>query len=320
MAKKILFTQEQLDQMVQMHQNGFLNREIAEAFHTSRGTIDRRLAEMNVPSRHPWVTPEKEQQVILLYEQYHSLQRVGNELRMNAKTIREVLVKHNQYIYTASENHTIKTVDESYFEVIDSHRKAYYLGLLYADGTIDGNSPKVAIALQEQDKNILFQFREDLKSDYSISYRQYKNPKHSNQYVFTMTNHKIHDDLIQLGMIPRKSYLCKFPKGIIEPQYYSSFILGYLDGDGYISKNPKECRVQLVGTESFCYELSVILKEALNIHASVLYCHKNKNTSTRTLQIAGRNQVKTFLDWIYSSCDVYLERKYQRYFDMYCTA
>ena len=59
MKQKIEFSQEQLDEMVKLHNEGFLNKEIAKKFNTSPSTINRRLADMNVLSRHPSLTKER---------------------------------------------------------------------------------------------------------------------------------------------------------------------------------------------------------------------------------------------------------------------
>ena len=43
----------------------------------------------------------------------------------------------------------------------------------------------------------------------------------------------------------------------------------------------------------------------------------NKNTTTRTFQIAGKNQVKKFLDWLYIDSELYINRKYNLYLSKY---
>lgn len=48
-----------------------------------------------------------------------------------------------------------------------------------------------------------------------------------------------------------------------------------------------------------------------------MYCHNNYDVSTRTLQIAGKHQVKRFLDWLYEDAELYLDRKYRLYLSKY---
>lgn len=78
-------------------------------------------------------------------------------------------------------------------------------------------------------------------------------------------------------------------------------------------------RASLIGTEMFCNKIATILQEKFKIHCSISYCHNKKDSTTRSLRISGRRQVKKFLDWIYSECDICLARKKQIYLDNYCS-
>lgn len=49
-----------------------------------------------------------------------------------------------------------------------------------------------------------------------------------------------------------------------------------------------------------------------------MLCHGNNESPMRTLGIAGKNQVKTFLDWLYSDSELYIERKKKLYQEKYC--
>jgi hypothetical protein len=69
---------------------------------------------------------------------------------------------------------TVHTYNENYFDIIDTPQKAYFLGLMYADGGIwhtdkigkYGNvlhQYQMSINLQERDKSILELFRKELQ-------------------------------------------------------------------------------------------------------------------------------------------------------------
>lgn len=257
-------------------------------------------------------------EVIKLYEKYHNMSKVAKEMSINVYKIRNILLNNDIHKYSLFEISNRKKINEYYFDNIDSHRKAYYLGLLYADGTVSKNSNRIQISLQEKDKHILEQFRKDLECDYKLTLIPYheKNPNWCNQYCLTISNTHIHDALISHGLIPNKSLILEFPTDLDE-QYYSSFILGYMDGDGNLCK--KEKRARLVSTENFCLKIAEILKSKLDVNCSIMLCHHKSDVSTRTLQVAGSKQVKKFLDWIYSNCDIYLQRKHDIYEDLYCT-
>ena len=314
---KINFTDRQIKEIISLHNKGLLNREISEIFNVSKSTIGRVLQNNNVESRHPKLNKEREQKVCQLYLSGKNKNQIEKDLKINTKTINFVLDKYEIKSRTNTEIHKKYTLDEQYFENINTPRKAYFLGLLYADGTV--NNKRFSIALQEQDKHILESFLLELHSDRPLYFRNYKckNENWSNQYVLSISNVAMCQDLMNLGVVPHKSLILDFPnENILNPKFYSSFLLGYMDGDGCIIKN--EARCTLVSTEQFCNKVKIILENKLNIHCSISYCHQNVDTSTRDLRISGKNQVMKFLDWIYSDSKYYLFRKYNIYQELYC--
>src|ERR1035437_6505732 len=59
-----------------------------------------------------------------------------------------------------------KTFNINYFETINSEDKAYFLGLLFADGCISGNC--ISISLKISDKHILENFKKCINGNIKI--------------------------------------------------------------------------------------------------------------------------------------------------------
>ena len=61
-------------------------------------------------------------------------------------------------------NRVNRRIRSDYFSSIDSPEKAYWLGLLFTDGSVDhyGHTGRIRLQLQEQDIDILEKFKEDL--------------------------------------------------------------------------------------------------------------------------------------------------------------
>lgn len=314
------FTDEDKQKIIDLHNDGLLNKEIAEKFDTSVSSIARVLQASGLPSRHPLLTPEREDAAIELYKKYGKLCLVEKELHMNASTIKKILNRNNIHVNSNSEAHQVYKLNEHYFDSIDTNNKAYILGLLCSDGSIHKTYASVALSLQEEDKYILDRINEEIDSNRPLLFRDYKSKKSTylNQYQLTIVNRYIHDVLVGYGLIPNKSIYGGFPNGIPE-EYYSKFFLGIMDGDGTIHRNPKDRRCGFLGTEAFCVEAKNIIERILGIHCSIMYNHgeKGKDRPTRVLQVAGRHQVKKFLDWLYTDADMYLTRKYEIYKDLY---
>lgn len=134
-----------------------------------------------------------------------------------------------------------------YFKVIDTVEKAYFLGLMYADGSVGvrksvecGNDYSFRISLQEDDKYILEKFRIEIgisklkKQKLSKnSYPSGKNYERCNMFALNVYRREFVTNLINLGVIPNKTYNeLKIPN--IPVYLVPHFIRGYFDGDGCI--------------------------------------------------------------------------------------
>lgn len=207
------------------------------------------------------------------------------------------------------------SINENYFDVIDSGEKAYIIGLLLADGSRSSIGHTVSLSLQESDYETLVKINRELHNERPIKFVELskKNPNHSNQYTLYMCGDHLCKSLEYYGITPRKDFTVCFPKNIDE-KYYSHVIRGLLDGDGFISKSERRCGI--TGNKGLIEFLSDYIHSVLDIHCSVLTPHKGKNT--RDLRIAGRKQVKKFLDYIYKDAALFINRKYHTYKTLYC--
>ena len=216
-------------------------------------------------------------------------------------------------------------VDDTYFEKINSEDKAYFLGLMYADGNINPN--RIKISLQENDKDILEKFKETINYSGPLIFRKGGDRNDSwgirkNQYILQIANQKISKDLNNLGCVPNKSLILEFPtKKQVPKKWIRHFIRGVMDGDGYFAKyfiknDWVKYQVNLVSTIMFLEKLTTVLKEELDINTFITKRHKNRDTTTKQMFISGRIQVTKFLNWIYQDSTVSLNRKHLKYKDI----
>ena len=59
-------------------------------------------------------------------------------------------------------------IDSTFFNIIDTEHKAYWLGFLTADGYISSKRTAVELCLAEIDKHHIELFKEDIKSSHKI--------------------------------------------------------------------------------------------------------------------------------------------------------
>ncbi len=264
-----------------------------------------------------------DQQKIDMVEKYQNGMN-GEELAKEYNVTRQAihfLLKHRGISpnKTLSELRRKYYLNEYYFHKVDSERKAYFLGLLYADGC-NCDDYAVTISLQEEDRFLIDTLKEELQSTRPLIFSKKKQEHHKNLIGVSLNSLILSNQLTELGCTPRKSLTLKFPTEDQVPKHLlRHFIRGYFDGDGYVGKtdcnaiiyNPIGCSV--VSTLDFCNSLSEILKNELDVNTFIEKRFKDSDKSTRQLRICGNQQIYKFLSWIYEDCEIYMERKYLRY-------
>jgi hypothetical protein len=222
----------------------------------------------------------------------------------------------------------------NFFDVIDNETKAYFLGLMFADGW-NFYSPKntcyeIGIKLQENDKDILEQFRNYIAPEYELFYIDRSNEKNTkNQYKLKFCDKTISTQLNNLGCIPNKSLTLQYPINHIPKHLENHFIRGYFDGDGSINYNEINTkttkylnfRFKITSTRMFCDEVWKIVEENTklklykNFSSTTLNGKylKNGNGITTDLALGGNRQVYKLMTWLYTDATIFLQRKYDKY-------
>jgi hypothetical protein len=206
--------------------------------------------------------------------------------------------------------------NKNYFEKIDSHEKAYWLGFILADGNLQDNRNKenksdnvsLRIRLSEIDKDHLEKFLRCLDSDKPVrivkNYGKYKNQKDS--ALLELNSRKMVDDLKNKNIETSKSCNEK-PYYELDEQFLPSYILGIFDGDGSFTST-KNHEFSIFSSTEVCDFIEKHLENKLDIkfikRSSDHRCSDLKRIRTRSKS----NIIKIF-NYLYSESLVYLERK-----------
>lgn len=260
----------------------------------------------------PLISTEEYDNIVSLYNSGLSQAKVGEIYNVNWYIIGKILKKCGVAARDDSHKFRKYTIDENYFDNIDTPSKAYLLGLLYSDGCNYPPQHRVKLELQERDKDILDKINIEIQSNKPLAFNNLnsKNENWQNTYRLDITNKHISDRLVELGMVQNKSLILEFPKWL-DKSMYAPFLRGYLDGDGHIEWG-KTRFITLVGTTQFCEHVKNFCENDLNIKCSI--CNAaNKNSNTKLLYIHSRDRIKKFLDFIYKDARLYIERKHNVY-------
>ena len=166
-------------------------------------------------------------------------------------------------------------IHADFFDTIDTHEKAYLLGLIQADGSVrDTGSPQITIT-QHKSKSwyIKRMLRDFIKPSGGGS-------TDGDCDALSFTSPKLHAALIAKGVVPNKSYVqtaqhidllwSSLPAALVP-----SFLRGFLDGDGSIrffrQNNPgstDSCNVSWAGNEHLLAKISSWLSVEFNYKAT----------------------------------------------------
>lgn len=252
------------------------------------------------------------------YESGLSTIQLGKKYDRNPGTIYNAF-KRKGY---KTRNHREKSIkykrNSNYFNEIDTPEKAYWLGLMYADGYVSkkGSSYMMGIALQYSEKPLLEQFAKDMESEQPVLDYTSKGDeefKSCHYCRLTVSDKQIGEDLIKHGVFLDKTHILKAPN--IAPELERHFIRGYYDGDGSFSltKATWEPVVQFMGTPDITDFIYNHLKNNGLVEYKTKIDKRNPDDIVGTLRYGGKRQAEGILDYMYKDATRFMQRKYDAY-------
>lgn len=210
--------------------------------------------------------------------------------------------------------------DRSYFRVIDTQEKAYWLGFIYADGNISvskGNFYNLSITLSEKDEGQLEKLRKALNTNIPIKRRKTTNPhtgKPSKMSRLDIGSKELTSDLASHGCTPKKSLTKKFPS--LEEEMYPHFLRGYFDGNGsFIVSKTNYFAIQLASSVYFLQGMMDFLEETLSIRPKKIYHPLNAKSDDWGTWKCVQKEASTLAEYLYEKSTIHLDRKYQKLVD-----
>ena len=246
-------------------------------------------------------------EIILKYLEGFSSGDLSNEYSVTPQCIIDNLKRRNINRRNVSDCHKKYTINEIYFEKIDTEDKSYFLGFMFADGYNDTDKSVASITLHPDDVEILNLFNKKLGSNKPL--------RNDRGYVrLVMENKKISMDLAKLGCVKAKTHILKFPK--LKKNMIRHFIRGYFDGDGCItwSKNKLIPQFSIVGNEIFLIKIQNILIEELGLSKTkFIKRHKERGNDITTLIYGSYGNCIKIYHYLYDKSNVYFIRKKNKF-------
>lgn len=247
--------------------------------------------------------------MIELYQSGLSLEQVGIQVGRSTGCVARRLEKAGVPRRNMSDARREYSLNEDYFEIINTEPKSNYLGFLAADGGLRSNgSPTITLNLGRKDKDYIVEFKEALKATYPV--HDYERIREDGSISYgsrlCITSKKMHGDLISHGVPPRKSLILQPPIGVPK-DLVRHWIRGEFDGDGCVgiyesSSGRYYKRVGITGTE----EVLGFIQEELEGMGRIC---PDSDSPVFHFTVDIQDDVKKFYDYIYKDATVYLERK-----------
>lgn len=254
--------------------------------------------------------PDLKESVLSFYENEKDLNVLNAVFNIPKKNIAEFLKSKHVFLngqYAGSRKYQ---VNKYFFDRIDSEEKAYFLGLLYADGSNRIERGEINLTLQEEDYYLLKRLNDLINPERPIVKISSKQSNGKNIFRMYINSKYISNRLNELGVFENKTFKLVFPKWLNE-NLFPHFIRGYFDGDGSISINKEnKAFVQFIGTELFITEVLEILVKYSNVnYVKIRLNHNNDTSNIRTISFGGNGNAKKIFDYLYKDAQIYMLRK-----------
>jgi hypothetical protein len=292
-------------------------KEIQKKFQIYPNEIYKILEKYNISLRGNRLNKEIQEKICEMYKSGDMIEKICLTLSLSKSCVGKYLKK---YKIKTRNNGIFKRkypLDENIFTSIDSHEKAQFLGLIYADGSLSKSSTNISIRLREDDIDYLDQWRVNLlktNRPFFFSYREkMTNPITKKEYktpfrmaILDITCKKIYEDSLALGLKPNKS---KENLGMpeIKDQFKLSFILGLFEGDGCVTFCQKSRCFQIACQEKMAFDVKKYF-ESIGIFATVY-----KRPSIYILQVARWQDLQKLYLLLYQSASIFLKRKKEKF-------
>lgn len=235
----------------------------------------------------------------------YSSRELGIKYSLSKTCILKILERYN--IPKINRRLVNNNLDIHYFDNIDTEEKAYFLGFIFADGSISND--EFFLDINEKDIEILLRIREEIHSNCKITTRKKGNSMMSR---IAIKNKVFCSSLSQYGIIENKTKMTShLPVEKIPTIFYKDFLRGLIDGDGWVIKTKQN--LYKIGYVTQYYSTALDFVEMLNSLLEEKWKNKILTPKDRyaIVNIQKQSIVKQVALVLYKGNKICLSRKFQ---------
>lgn len=163
---------------------------------------------------------------------------IAKIFNVSQSLISKLLLKNNIKSIKSRLNLSKLKFNYNYFDVIDTSKKAYWIGFISADGCLKNNK----VSITSKDLEIIEKFKYDMESEHKISFNSYldkRTNKIYSSYTISITSNSLTKKLNKYIPVNKSD---KFEIPLIDIKYYPDFLAGLIDGDGSFRLQNDKCK------------------------------------------------------------------------------
>lgn len=212
------------------------------------------------------------------------------------------------------------SVNAEYFSDINTQEKAYWLGFIWADGSINKTAPRCSGANRftltqvETEANHLQAFVQAIECNYTPVLKDLNRPLGKRTLALDVNSRPFCMALENLGY-GTKEHRTDIPA--MPRELLHHFIRGYFDGDGCLSvykqNDTRRQEWSLTGNEKLLVQIQNILNQETSVSKNVALKRYKRTTKAVGLRYGRRSDIPALYDYMYDGATVYMKSKHQKF-------
>ena len=318
-------TEEKQLQIVEDYKSGLSAQQIADNLECSQTTVLNYLKKYNVKTRSKAGIHQVKfdpEEIIELYNSGFSAYEIQKYVGCKSvNTIYNFIRKHCEIRNGRHGKPWNQNLKKDFFKEPLSERAQYWLGFLFADGSIyntkENRNPTISLEISTKDRYLIEQFKSDLGLDNKIQEITKEDGRQEVRIQFACK--EISDDLAKFGILPNKTYHIKNFIGD-EKTLTGHMLRGFLDGDGWITiaTDNISATVGFIGNYYTMEILRWILFVKLDVQMDVPIIMNAEKNRWPKLQYRRYKDIIKLFEFMYpEDTTLYLQRKKDKFIKLF---
>lgn len=293
--------------ILDLFNKGFDEKEIAKELSLKTQGVRTVLRRYGLyQTKFPNLTEQQKELINLSYKQGKSSREIAKFLGVSKTSV----LQHLKQPKKSNSDYRKYKPNDNYFNIIDTADKAYWLGVMYGDGSVSNKENKITLNLT--DLQLIKDFIKTLCPKAHI--KEYdKGGNNKISYSVSIFSEQVKKDLIKHGChAGKKDDKLNYPD--IPKQLDRHFIRGLFDADGsfWFSKSARGLGLMfsITGSVDFLDQVQDKMIEHLDLNKTKLAIRKPES-GKGDIRYGGTNNLKKIVNWFYKDVgELCLKRKY----------